>query len=127
MKTENMTERQQANMQRVFDMPFSDLYPLYVTKVLKKNRSEAELREVISWLTGLNYEELDSSIASKESLSSFFASARINSAAQLITGTVCGVKVQDIDDPLLQNIRYLDKLVDELAQGREMSKILRKE
>ena len=108
-------------------MPFSDLYPLYVTKVVKKNRSEAELREVISWLTGLNYEELDSSIASKESLSSFFASARINSAAQLITGTVCGVKVQDIDDPLLQNIRYLDKLVDELAQGREMSKILRKE
>ena len=107
-------------------MPFSDLYPLYVTKVVKKNRSEAELREVISWLTGFSKNELHDSLTSGQSLSSFFASARMNSAAELITGTVCGVKVQEIENPLMRKIRYMDKLVDELAQGKSLEKIMRK-
>jgi len=126
MKTSEMSQRQLANMQRVFQMPFADLYPLYLSKILKKNRSEDELRAVISWLTGYENQELDRCLSSGVSLSDFFDGADVNANAQMITGTVCGVKVQDIEDPLMRNIRYMDKLVDELALGRPLDKILRK-
>ncbi len=125
MKIEEMSQRQIQNMQRVFNMPFADLYPLYVTKVQNKHRSESELRTVLSWLTNLDSAQLEQAISSGESLEQLFARIRVHPNAVLITGSVCGVKVQDIDDPLLQKIRYMDKLVDELAQGKAIEKILR--
>ena len=125
MTTGPLSSRQIANMQRLFAMPFADLYPLYVTKVLKKNRTEAELRSVISWLTGLDDGEIDAARSSGESLSDFFASCTLNPNAVLITGMVCGVKVQEVEDPLMRKIRYMDKLVDELAQGKALENILR--
>ncbi|BDU10740.1 hypothetical protein AINA4_06610 [Aurantimicrobium sp. INA4] len=112
-------------MQRMFAMPFADLYPLYVTKVLKKNRTETELRSVISWLTGYDDNGIDRCISSSLSLSEFFANAQLNPDVALITGSVCGVKVQEVQDPLMRSIRYMDKLVDELAQGKSLAKIMR--
>ena len=125
MKIEEMSQRQIQNMQRVFNMTFADLYPLYVTKVQKKHRSESELRTVLSWLTNLDSAQLEQAISSGESLEQLFARIRVHPNAVLITGSVCGVKVQEIDDPLLQKIRYMDKLVDELAQGKAIETILR--
>lgn len=112
-------------MQRLFATPFAEIYPLYVTKVQKKNRSEAELRTVLSWLTDLDGTQLDQAIASGESLQEFFARVKVHSNVVLITGSVCGVKVQEVEDPLMRNIRYMDKLVDELAQGKDLERILR--
>ena len=125
MTTAPQSSRQEANMQRLFAMPFADLYPLYVTKVTKKNRTETELRSVISWLTGFDDREIDSCISSGQSLTEFFAGAQLNPQVVLITGSVCGVKVQEVANPLMRSIRYMDKLVDELAQGHDLSKILR--
>ena len=125
MTTAPQSSRQEANMQRLFAMPFADLYPLYVTKVTKKNRTETELRSVISWLTGFDDREIDSCISSGQSLTEFFAGAHLNPQVVLITGSVCGVKVQEVANPLMRSIRYMDKLVDELAQGHDLSKILR--
>ena len=125
MTTEPLSSRQLANMQRLFATPFADIYPLYVTKVQRKNRSESELRTVLSWLTGLDGTQLDLAISSGESLQEFFGRIRVHPNAVLITGSVCGVKVQDVEDPLMRNIRYMDKLVDELAQGKAIEKILR--
>jgi hypothetical protein len=112
-------------MQRLFATPFAEIYPLYVTKVQKKNRSEAELRTVLSWLTDLDGTQLDQAIASGESLQEFFARVTVHPNVVLITGSVCGVKVQEVEDPLMRNIRYMDKLVDELAQGKDLERILR--
>jgi hypothetical protein len=114
-----------ANMQRLFATPFAEIYPLYVTKVQRKNRSEAELRTVLSWLTQLDGTQLDLAITSGESLQEFFAHIQVHPNAVLITGSVCGVKVQEVEDPLMRNIRYMDKLVDELAQGKDLERILR--
>ncbi|WP_348773307.1 DUF2200 domain-containing protein [Aurantimicrobium sp. INA4] len=125
MTTAPLSSRQEANMQRMFAMPFADLYPLYVTKVLKKNRTETELRSVISWLTGYDDNGIDRCISSSLSLSEFFANAQLNPDVALITGSVCGVKVQEVQDPLMRSIRYMDKLVDELAQGKSLAKIMR--
>lgn len=125
MKNAEMTPRQLANMQRMFDMHFADLYPLYVDKVTKKGRSEAELRTVLSWLTDLDGAQLDRVISSGETLQELFEHVRVHPNVVLITGSVCGVKVQDVEDPLMRNIRYMDKLVDELAQGKAIEKILR--
>lgn len=125
MTTAPQSSRQEANMQRLFAMPFADLYPLYVTKITKKNRTETELRSVISWLTGFDDREIDSCISSGQSLTEFFAGAHLNPQVELITGSVCGVKVQEVANPLMRSIRYMDKLVDELAQGHDLSKILR--
>lgn len=111
--------------QRVFAMPVAFVYPHYVTKVAKKGRSVAELDEVIRWLTGYTQEELQQHLDAETTFSDFFAGAQVNPNADLITGGVCGVKVQEVTDPLMQKIRYLDKLVDELAKGRPMEKILR--
>jgi hypothetical protein len=126
MTTGPLSSRQIANMQRMFAMPFADLYPMYVAKVLRKNRTEADLRLVLSWLTGFSDSALTAVIDSGESLSAFFEHAHVNPNVTLITGSVCGVKVQEVEDPLMRNIRYMDKLVDELAQGKSLEKILRR-
>ena len=125
MTTGPLSSRQLANMQRLFATPFADIYPLYVTKVQRKNRSESELRSVLSWLTGLDGTQLDHAISSGESLQELFTRVHLHPNSVLITGMVCGVKVQDVEDPLMRNIRYMDKLVDELAQGKPIEKVLR--
>jgi hypothetical protein len=106
-------------------MPFASVYPLYVTKVEKKGRTTAELDQVIEWLTGFDEPGLRRHLADGTTFEAFFADARLNPNAALITGVICGVRVQEIEDPLMQKIRYLDKLVDELAKGKAMEKILR--
>jgi hypothetical protein len=110
---------------RIFATSVASVYPHYVTKVEKKGRTQAELDEVISWLTGYDGAELRNHLAGGTTFEDFFATARLNPNATLITGTVCGIRVEDVEDPLMQKIRYLDKLVDELAKGRPMDKVLR--
>ena len=107
-------------MSRIFTTSFASVYPHYVTKVEKKGRSKAELDEVIGWLTGFDQEELGHHLAAGTTFKDFFAQARLNPNVSLITGSVCGVRVEAVEDPLMQRIRYLDKLVDELAKGRPM-------
>ena len=111
---------------RVFAMSFAGVYPHYVAKVEKKGRSVEELHDVVTWLTGYTAEGLEDVIAAKVSFRDFFENApRLNPNVALITGAVCGIRVEDIEDPLMQKIRWLDKLVDELAKGKKMEKILR--
>jgi hypothetical protein len=112
-------------MSRIFTTSFASVYPHYVTKVEKKGRTKAELGQVIEWLTGFDESALNGHLAAGTTFEDFFAEARLNPHASLITGVVCGVRVEHIDDPLMQKIRYLDKLVDELARGKSMVKILR--
>ena len=112
-------------MSRIFTTSFSSVYPLYLTKVEKKGRTKAELDRVIQWLTGFDGPALSDHLARETTFEKFFAAASLNPNATLITGRVCGVRVEDVDDPLMQKIRYLDKLVDELAQGKAMDKVLR--
>ena len=114
-----------ATRERVRRMTFATLYPLYVTKVTRKERTEAELVEVLCWLTGLTNSELASLVASDESLGSVLDRLHFHDNAHLITGTICGVKVEQIEDPFMKRVRQLDKVVDELAKGRAMEKILR--
>ena len=112
---------------KVFKMSFASIYPHYVTKVEKKNRTKDELDEVICWLTGYSLAGLDKVIDDKVDLGTFFEQApEVNPNAELITGVICGVRVEEIEDPLMQKIRYMDKLVDELAKGKAMEKVLRK-
>jgi hypothetical protein len=111
---------------RIFRLPMESLYPLYVEKVAKKGRTKAELDEVLCWLTGFDERALEDHLVAGTTLEDFFAEAPMNPNASLITGVVCGVRVEDIEDPLMQQIRYMDKLVDELAKGRPMGKILRR-
>ena len=110
---------------RIFSTTVASVYPLYRAKVEKKGRTQDELDAVIRWLTGLDGAELERHLAAGTSFADFFAAARLNPNAGLITGVICGVRVQEIEDPLMQQIRYLDKLVDELAKGRPMEKVLR--
>ena len=110
---------------RIFSTSVASVYPHYVTKVTKKGRTKDELDEVIQWLTGFDEAELRGHLANGTTFEQFFADARLNPNAPLITGVVCGVRVEDVEDPLMQKIRYLDKLVDELAKGRPMERILR--
>ncbi|MFA7266984.1 MAG: DUF2200 domain-containing protein [Candidatus Nanopelagicales bacterium] len=112
-------------MHRIFTTSFASVYPLYVTKVERKGRTKAELDEVIEWLTGFDDAALAAHLRDETTFEDFFAEATLNPNVSLITGSVCGVKVQEVEDPLMQKIRYLDKLVDELAKGRPMEKILR--
>ena len=112
-------------MSRIFATSVASVYPHYLAKVERKGRTRAELHEVIAWLTGFDEHALQQHLAAGTTFADFFAAARLNPLASAITGTVCGVRVQDLDDPLMQQIRYLDKLVDELAKGRPMSKVLR--
>jgi hypothetical protein len=110
---------------RAFKISFASVYPLYVEKVEKKGRTRDELDEVLRWLTGFDDAELKARIDSGANLEDFFADARLNPKAELITGVICGHRVEDIEDPLMQKIRYMDKLVDELAKGKSMDRILR--
>ena len=112
-------------MSRIFSISVASVYPHYVTKVERKGRTKAELDEVIEWLTGFDDAELKDHLAAETTFADFFADAHLNPKASSITGVICGVRVEDIDDPLMQKIRYLDKLVDELAQGKAMEKVLR--
>jgi len=112
---------------RIFAMSFASVHPLYVQKAERKGRTKGEVDEIIAWLTGYSGEVLQRAIDAKVDIETFFAQApRMNPKAGLITGVVCGVRVEDVADPLMQNIRYLDKLIDELAKGKAMEKILRK-
>ena len=112
--------------ERFAKMIFASIYPLYLAKVGKKGRTKEELLEVIEWLTGFNKKKLQELIEKKVTFESFFKNANINPNAHLITGVICGYRVEDIENPLTQKVRYLDKLVDELAKGKKMEKILRK-
>ncbi len=111
--------------QRMAQMIFSSVYPLYLTKIEKKGRTKEELDKVIIWLTGLAPKALEKSLDKKLTFEQLFANAKVNKNAKLITGVICGYRVEDIKNPLTQKIRYLDKLVDELAKGKTMEKILR--
>lgn len=110
---------------RIFGMPVAAVYPLYVDKLARKGRTPEELDEVTRWLTGFDDAELRAHLDGGTTFEGFFADADLNPDASLITGVVCGVRVEQIEDPLMQKIRYLDKLVDELARGKPMEKVLR--
>jgi hypothetical protein len=111
--------------ERMAKMTFASVYPLYLAKVEKKGRTKDELHQVIEWLTGYNNEKLKDLIEKKVTFETFFQQALLNPNAHLITGVICGYRIEEITNPLTQQVRYLDKLVDELAKGRKMEKILR--
>lgn len=112
-------------MHRIFTTSVASVYPHYVNKVERKGRTKAELNQVIEWLTGFDDQGLQAQLDSEATFQEFFDRAHLNSNASLIKGVVCGVRVESVEDPLMQQIRYLDKLVDELAKGKAMEKILR--
>ena len=118
----NSTSKQD---QRIAKMTFAPIYPHYVNKIEKKNRSKDELHKVIEWLTGYNFKELEKFIEQNVTFESFFMNATLNKNAHLITGTICGIKVEEVKNPITKQVRYLDKLVDELAKGKDLDKILR--
>ena len=111
--------------ERIAKMTFASVYPMYVAKVEKKGRTKAELDQVITWLTGYNSKKLKELIDKKVTFDDFFRQSTLHPNAHLITGVICGYRIEDIRNPLTQQVRYLDKLVDELAKGRKMEKILR--
>lgn len=110
---------------RIYKISFAKVYPLYVAKAKKKGRTKAEVDTVIRWLTGYTTTQLSAHLKKGTDFATFFAKARLNAKRKLITGVICGIRVEDIEDPLMRNIRYLDKLIDELAKGKAMEKILR--
>lgn len=112
---------------RIYATSFASVYPYYIAKAVKKGRTKAEVDEIIRWLTGYTQDELETRLENKNDFETFFDQARLNPARELITGVICGVRVEEIKEPLMKEIRYLDKLVDELAKGKAMEKILRKE
>jgi hypothetical protein len=113
---------------RIFTISFANIYPLYIAKVEKKGRTKAEVDEIIQWLTGYSQDELKSQLENQTNLETFFTKApRLNPLRTLITGVICGVRVEDIKEPLMREIRYLDKLIDELSKGKAIDKILRKQ
>jgi hypothetical protein len=114
-----------AQDQRIAKMTFASVYPHYLEKVEKKGRTKEELLQVIEWLTGFDNKKLQEQIKEKVTFETFFENASLNPNAHLITGVICGYRVEEIENPLTQQVRYLDKLVDELAKGRKMEKILR--
>ena len=114
-------------MSRISATPVASVWPHYVAKVEKKGRTTAELQRVVTWLTGFDDAALQAHLDAGTTFEDFFAAARLNPAAARITGTVCGVRVEDVEDPLMQKVRYLDKLVDELARGRALERVLREQ
>ena len=114
-----------SHNERFAKMTFASVYPLYLAKVEKKGRTKEELNQVIEWLTGFDNKNLHELIKEKVTFETFFQQASLNTNAKLITGVICGYRVEEIENPLTQQVRYLDKLVDELAKGRKMEKILR--
>lgn len=112
---------------KIYTMAFSNVYPHYVTKAEKKGRTKAEVDEIILWLTGYSQSQLEEHLEEGTDLENFFAEAPdMNPSREMITGVICGVRVEEIEEPLMQEIRYMDKLIDELARGKAMEKILRK-
>ncbi len=111
--------------ERIAKMTFASVYPHYVTKVEKKGRTREELHQVIEWLTGYNEKEIQAQIEKKVTFEEFFKKATLNPNAHLITGVICGYRIEEIENPLTKQVRYLDKIIDELAKGRKMEKILR--
>lgn len=112
---------------RIFSISMASIYPLYIEKAEKKGRTKEEVDEIITWLTGYSKEELDAELKDQTNLENFFAKApKLNPSRSLIKGLICGIRVEEIEDPLMQEIRYMDKLIDELAKGKSMDKILRK-
>lgn len=110
---------------RIYSVSFASVYPLYIAKAEKKDRTKAEVDEIIRWLTGRSQKQLETELDKQTDFEMFFAKApRINPSRRLITGVICGVRVEDIEEPIMQEIRYLDKLIDELARGKAMEKIL---
>jgi hypothetical protein len=120
-------KKSDAHHQRIARMTFASVYPMYVEKVEKKGRTKEELHKVIEWLTGFDTRKLRELIEKKVTFEAFFRHASLNPNAHLITGVICGYRVEEIEDPLTRKVRYLDKLVDELAKGRKMEKVLRTE
>ncbi len=114
-----------TGVSRIFTTSVASVYPLYVAKLERKGRTREELDQVIEWLTGFDDAELRAHLEVGTTFEAFFADARLNPDASLITGVVCGVRVEEVEDPLMRQIRFLDKLVDELARGRSMDKVLR--
>jgi hypothetical protein len=114
-----------AHNDRIAKMTFASVYPAYVNKVERKGRTKKELNEVIEWLTGFNNKKLQELIIEKVNFETFFQRASLNPNAHLITGVICGYRIEEIENPLTKKVRWLDKLVDELAKGRKMEKILR--
>ena len=112
-------------MSKIFTMSVSKVYPLYLQKLERKGRTEAELDSVITWLTGFSDAQVAEHLAAGTTFEDFFADASLNPNAAKITGVICGVRVEEVADPLMQQIRYLDKLVDELARGKSLAKVLR--
>jgi hypothetical protein len=111
---------------RIYSISFGRIYPLYIEKAVRKNRTKAEVDEIIRWLTGYDQKELEIQIGNQTDLESFFTKApKLNPQRRQITGMICGVRVEEIKEPIMQEIRYLDKLIDELAKGKTMEKILR--
>lgn len=114
------------NEHRIYTTAFGDVYPHYVAKAKKKDRTKKEVDEIIEWLTGYSQKQLDAQIKAKTDFKTFFAEApKMNPSRKLITGVVCGIRVEEIKEPIMQEIRYLDKLIDELARGKAIEKILR--
>lgn len=112
---------------RIYSIPFASIYPLYITKAEKKKRTKAEVDEIIYWLAGYSKDGLKTVLDDKTDLETFFTKApKLNPLRKQITGLICGVRVEEIEEPLMQEIRYLDKLIDELARGKAVEKILRK-
>lgn len=112
---------------KIYTMSFAKVYPLYIAKAEKKGRTKEEVDEIIRWLTGYSQEELENQLEKQTNVETFFAEApQMNDSRTLIKGVICGVRVEDIEEPTMQDIRYLDKLIDELAKGKAMEKILRK-
>ena len=120
-----MIEITAAHNEKIAKMTFAKVYPLYLAKLERKGRSKEELHQVIEWLTGFNDEMISKLIDGNVTFEAFFAQAQLNPNANLITGLICGYRIEEIENPLTRNVRYLDKLVDELAKGRKMEKILR--
>lgn len=124
-EVERAARRYAGGVHRIFTTSFASVYPHYVTKMERKGRTTDELNQAIEWLTGFDGDELQRHLDEHTTFEVFFADAHLNPNASLITGVVCGMRVESIEDPLMQKIRYLDKLVDELAKGRPMAKVLR--
>ena len=122
-----VSKRKEMSQHKIYSMSFTKIYPCYVNKIEKKKRTVAELHQVIAWLTGYDDDHLQQQLMSGATVQEFFQTApSLNKNRRLIKGTICGVRVEDIEEPLMQEIRYLDKLVDELAKGKDMTSILRK-
>ncbi len=123
-----MKQQDASKKHRIYTMSFASVYPLYISKAQKKGRAKNEVDEIIRWLTGYSQKQLEAQLKKQTDFETFFAEApQINSSRALIKGVICGVRLEDIKEPLMREIRYLDKLIDELAKGRSMEKILRKE